>query len=140
MTSVSIEPAAAKHASIANALQHRIDSGAHPVGAMLPSEAQLVHEFDDSRSTVVRALEYLRQRGYIEGVQGKGRVVLGRPSALASQPPGRVRTALHAIEAPHAKLIGAGRAPVKATTRCATRRRRGVEPRGLEPQKRDHGK
>jgi DNA-binding transcriptional MocR family regulator len=114
MTTVSIEPAATKYASIANALQHRIDSGAYPVGAMLPSEAQLVREFDASRSTVVRALEYLRQLGYIEGVQGKGRVVLGRPSALASQPPGRVRTALHAAEAPHATLVGSGRAPASA--------------------------
>lgn len=114
MTTVSIEPAAAKYASIANALQHRIDSGAYPVGHMLPSEAQLVREFDASRSTVVRALEYLRQLGYIEGVQGKGRVVLGRPSAPASHPPGRVRTALHAVEAPHATLIGAGRAPASA--------------------------
>jgi GntR family transcriptional regulator len=114
MTTVSIEPAAAKYASIANALQHRIDSGVYPVGAMLPSEAQLVREFDASRSTVVRALEYLRQLGYIEGVQGKGRVVLGQPSAFASQPPGRIRTALHAVEAPHAALIGAGRAPASA--------------------------
>ena len=114
MTTVPIEPTAAKYASIADALQHRIDSGAYPVGAMLPSEAQLVREFDASRSTVVRALEYLRQLGYIEGVQGKGRVVLGRPSALASQPPGRVRTALHAAEAPDATLIGAGRAPASA--------------------------
>jgi GntR family transcriptional regulator len=111
MTTVSIEPAAAKYASIANALRHRIGSGAYPVGAMLPSEAQLVREFGASRSTVVRALEYLRQLGYIDGIQGKGRVVLGPPSALASQPPGRVRTALHAVEAPHATLIGAGRAP-----------------------------
>jgi GntR family transcriptional regulator len=114
MTTVPIEPAAAKYASIANALQHRIDSGVYPVGAMLPSEAQLVREFDASRSTVVRALEYLRQLGYIEGVQGKGRIVLGQPLAHTSQPPDRVRTALHAAEAPDATLIGAGRAPASA--------------------------
>lgn len=106
-----IEPAAAKYASIANALQHRIDSGTYPVGAMLPSEAQLVREFGASRSTVVRALEYLRQLRYIEGVQGKGRVVLAQPSAVATHPPGRIRTALHAAEAPDSTLIGAGRAP-----------------------------
>jgi GntR family transcriptional regulator len=84
---------------------------------MVPSEAQLVREFAASRSTVVRALEYLRQLGYIEGVQGKGRMVLGRPLALASRPPERVRAALHAAEAPAAVLIGAGRAP--ASTRVA---------------------
>jgi GntR family transcriptional regulator len=107
----------AKYAAIANALQMRIESGVYAVGAMLPSEAQLVREFAASRSTVVRALEYLRQLGYIEGVQGKGRMVLGRPLALALQPPGRVLAALHAAEAPSATLIGAGQAP--ASTRIA---------------------
>jgi GntR family transcriptional regulator len=104
----------AKYATIANALQTRIENGVYPVGAMLPSEAQLVREFAASRSTVVRALEYLRQQGYIEGVQGKGRMVLPRPLTLASQPPERVRTALHSPEAPTATLIGAGRAPASA--------------------------
>jgi GntR family transcriptional regulator len=114
---VPLEPIPAKYAAIASALQRRIDNGAYPVGAMLPSEAQLVREFAASRSTVVRALEYLRQLGYIEGVQGKGRMVLGQPLTLASQPPGRVRAALHAAEAPTATLIGAGQAP--ASTRIA---------------------
>ena len=114
MTPVPIEPLPAKYAAIANALQTRIDSGAYPLGAMLPSEAHLVREFDASRSTVVRALEYLRQLGYIEGVQGKGRIVLGRPPAVTGQLPGRVRAALHAVEAPAATLIGAGQAPASA--------------------------
>jgi GntR family transcriptional regulator len=106
-----LEPIPAKYAIIASALKTRITTGAYPVGAMLPSEAQLVREFSASRSTVVRALEYLRQLGYIEGVQGKGRMVLGPPPPPASQPPSRVGLALHAPEATAATLVGAGRAP-----------------------------
>jgi GntR family transcriptional regulator len=98
MMGVRIEPMPPKYAAIANALQTRIENGVYPIADMLPSEAQLVREFSASRSTVVRALEYLRQLGYIEGVQGKGRMVLGRPSAPASPRPSRVRAALHTAD------------------------------------------
>jgi GntR family transcriptional regulator len=55
---------APKYATIVNALQARIDSGAYPIGAMLPSEAQLVREFAASRSTVspARHLAVVRRR------------------------------------------------------------------------------
>lgn len=105
-----IDPAPPKYATIVNALQTRIDGGVYPVGGMLPSEAQLVREFAASRSTVVRALEYLRQQGYIEGVQGKGRLVRGRPAPLTSRAPDRVRRFLDAAETPPTTLVGAGRA------------------------------
>ena len=62
---------------------------------MLPSEAQLVREFGASRSTVVRALEYLRQHGWLHGVQGKGRIVLHRPLTDLRRLPGRALQLLH---------------------------------------------
>ena len=62
---------------------------------MLPSEAQLVREFGASRSTVVRALEYLRQHGWLHGVQGKGRIVLHRPLTDLRRSPGRALQLLH---------------------------------------------
>ncbi|MBB2945340.1 GntR family transcriptional regulator [Actinoplanes lutulentus] len=111
MTGMRIDPAPAKYAMIANTLQARIDSGTYPTGSMLPSEAQLVREFEASRSTVVRALEYLRQLGYIEGVQGKGRAVLGTPRPRSPRLPGRIFAALHGAEIGVGTLIGAGRAP-----------------------------
>lgn len=106
-----IEPAPPKYATIVNVLQARIEAGLYPVGAMLPSEAQLVREFAAARGTVVRALEYLRQLGFIEGVQGVGRVVLGRPVTRPPRSPDRVRGPLHAVETTASTLIGAGRAP-----------------------------
>jgi GntR family transcriptional regulator len=108
---VPIDPVAPKYATIVNAIQARIEADDYPIGAMLPSEAQLVREFAASRSTVVRALEYLRQQGYIEGVQGKGRLVRSRPVPRASRLPDRVRRFLDAAETPPTTLIGAGRAP-----------------------------
>ncbi|WP_229076059.1 GntR family transcriptional regulator [Actinoplanes sp. DH11] len=111
MTGRPLEPAPAKYAHIADSLRSRINNGVHPPGTMLPSEAQLVREFAASRSTVVRALEYLRQLGYLEGVQGKGRMVLGTPVPRRPVPPRRVHVALHASELANATLLGAGRAP-----------------------------
>ncbi|GAA2562089.1 hypothetical protein GCM10010435_37550 [Winogradskya consettensis] len=108
---VPINPVLAKYAAIANTLQSRITTGAYGPGSMLPSEAQLVAEFGASRSTVVKALEYLRQLGYIEGVKGKGRIVLGPPPVAALQPPTRIGEALRAAEVGAASLIAAGRAP-----------------------------
>ncbi|MEU8397995.1 GntR family transcriptional regulator [Nonomuraea sp. NPDC048892] len=64
-------------------LQRRIEAGAYPPGTLLPSENQLIQEFGVSRPTVVAALRVLREQGWIESQQGKGRFVRGRP-AMAS--------------------------------------------------------
>ncbi|MEV6155754.1 GntR family transcriptional regulator [Nonomuraea sp. NPDC052129] len=64
-------------------LQRRIEAGDYPPGTMLPSENQLIQEFSVSRPTVVAALRVLREQGWIESQQGKGRFVRGRP-AMAS--------------------------------------------------------
>jgi GntR family transcriptional regulator len=108
---MSILPSPPKYAAIVHAIRSRIDTGVYPVGSMLPSEADLVREFAASRSTVVRALEQLRQLGLIEGVQGKGRLVLGRPAPPHAGAPMRVRRLLDADETTGTTLLGAGRAP-----------------------------
>lgn len=87
-----------KYARVVAELQRRIESGAYPPGALLPSEAQLTEEFAVARPTVVRALQVLQQDGWIDSQQGKGRFVRGRPALeqLASGP----RTAVEAISLP----------------------------------------
>src|SRR5262249_13018538 len=70
-----------------------------PPGAKVPSEADLVREFDVSRSTVVRAVELLRQQGWLVGQKGVGREVLDRPPVAARHIP-PARGALVAPEAP----------------------------------------
>ncbi|GAA0742459.1 GntR family transcriptional regulator [Dactylosporangium roseum] len=110
-----IESSTPKYAEIINALQRRIDRQVYRAGDLLPSEAQLTREFGASRSTVVRALEYLRQHGWVEGVQGKGRIVLERPASRLSELPRRVQVLLQADR--HATLLNARR--VAATVRIA---------------------
>jgi DNA-binding GntR family transcriptional regulator len=69
-----------KYAQVVNAIKKRIERGAYPPGTLLPSEHQLVAEFEVSRPTIVKALSALRQDGWIDTQQGKGSFVRGRPA------------------------------------------------------------
>lgn len=66
------------HAKVGDVLRRRITSGELPVGAPLPSEAQLCEEFGASRGTVRRALATLRGEGLIGGGRGRPPVVRER--------------------------------------------------------------
>ena len=70
-----------KHQRISDDLQQAIAAGRFPVGARLPSEAQLVRQHGVSRPTVIRALRDLEVRGVIERRMGSGSFVR-RPDAL----------------------------------------------------------
>src|SRR6266511_2902959 len=80
-----VEVTPPKYVAIINALQARIEDGTYPAGGLLPSESTLTREFAAARPTVVRALEYLRQQGWIESRQGRCRFVLGRPTASGAR-------------------------------------------------------
>ncbi|GAA1672511.1 hypothetical protein GCM10009733_082090 [Nonomuraea maheshkhaliensis] len=80
---MSLESVPPKYAQLVQTLQRRIEAGDYPPGTLLPSENQLIQEFGVSRPTVVAALRVLREQGWIESQQGKGRFVRGRP-AMAS--------------------------------------------------------
>ncbi|WP_280426110.1 GntR family transcriptional regulator [Nocardia carnea] len=71
------------HARVSAELRERIQRGALPPGASLPSEARLCAEFGASRGTVRTALATLRHEGLIAGGQGRPPVVrdtaLGQP-------------------------------------------------------------
>ncbi|MEV8513458.1 GntR family transcriptional regulator [Dactylosporangium sp. NPDC051484] len=82
-----IEYVPPKYIVIVNALQARIEDGTYPSGSMLPSETALMAEFDTSRPTVVRSLEILRQDGWIDTQQGKGRFVRSKPVNARAMPP-----------------------------------------------------
>ncbi|MDR0887062.1 MAG: trehalose operon repressor [Clostridiales Family XIII bacterium] len=56
----------------------RIVQGTYPEGSILPSEAQMLDEFQVSRHTVRKALDMLMENAYILKRQGKGSLVLGR--------------------------------------------------------------
>ncbi|MER5619491.1 GntR family transcriptional regulator [Streptosporangium sp. NPDC002544] len=84
---MSLESVPPKYAQLVQALQRRIESGDYPPGSLLPSENQLINEFGVSRPTVVAALRVLREQGWIDSQQGKGRFVRGRPAMTSMEQP-----------------------------------------------------
>ncbi|MFC7645501.1 GntR family transcriptional regulator [Streptosporangium lutulentum] len=84
---MSLESVPPKYAQLVQALQRRIESGDYPPGSLLPSENQLINEFGVSRPTVVAALRVLREQGWIDSQQGKGRFVRGRPAMTTMEQP-----------------------------------------------------
>ena len=113
-----IEVAPPKYVLIVNAVQERIENGTYPSGSMIPSESGLMHEFGASRPIVVRALDLLRQDGWIESRQGKGRFVLGRPARESRRGRGHAYALLDGAETAQARVLSAGRVP--APPRAAT--------------------
>lgn len=70
------KPSAPKHALIARALAQDLADGKYAIGATLPSEPDLTHQFGVSRHTVRAALRTLQEHGLIASQQGLGSVVL----------------------------------------------------------------
>ncbi len=67
--------ASAKYQEIADRLRAQIDSGAYQPGERLPSEPDLVRQFDASRNTVRLALALLTNQGLVVTRQGLGTFV-----------------------------------------------------------------
>lgn len=68
---------------IADELRTRIRGGTYQPGGKLPSETELVEEFDVTRITVRRGLAVLQQEGLTETVRGKGVFVSLPPPVIA---------------------------------------------------------
>jgi DNA-binding LacI/PurR family transcriptional regulator len=64
-----------KHELIYETLQRRIQSGVFQPGDRIPSDAELVKEFNVSRPTVMKALQALGRRGIVERRPGSGTYV-----------------------------------------------------------------
>jgi GntR family transcriptional regulator len=88
-----------RYQEIAEALRRRVDD-AGP-GGLLPSEAELSHEFGVSRVTVRRALEVMRDEGLVASRQGFGWFVATEP----------VRQQLHHLGTIEAQLERSGHRP-----------------------------
>src|SRR6266540_5133116 len=113
---INLEPRTPKYIQVLNTLRQRIESGTYVPGAALPSESQLATEFDVSRPTVLKALAYLKQDGWIESRQGKASFVRGKPTARRTVP-AHARLALDADESTETELLSV--APILADARVA---------------------
>lgn len=72
--------AALKHRKISARLEIEIATGKYGAGSRLPSEIQLVKQFEVSRPTVARALRDLEDKGLIERRAGSGTYVKSGPA------------------------------------------------------------
>lgn len=107
-----------KYAVVVNAIQQRIEDGTYLPGVAIPSETQLMAEFDTSRPTIVRSLGILQQDGWIESQQGKGRFVRGRPTAQPRHAMDRSSDLLNQGETAGVTLLRVG--AIMATNRAAS--------------------
>lgn len=78
-----------RHSLVARSLLEQIRANRYPVGALLPTEAELCRHFGVSRTTLREAIRWLRDRGMVSARPGVGTTVLAR------QPNDRY---VHAIE------------------------------------------
>src|ERR1700757_5035861 len=63
------------YAQVEDVLAERLSSGALPVGAQLPSEEELIREFDVSRTTIRTTIQNLVRQGLVEIRRGRGTFV-----------------------------------------------------------------
>ncbi|HEX5290125.1 MAG TPA: winged helix-turn-helix domain-containing protein [Streptosporangiaceae bacterium] len=61
---------------VADILQARIESGQLPKDERIPSEAELMAEFEIGRTTARKAVERLRELGLVETQVGRGSYVV----------------------------------------------------------------
>ncbi|MEO3817549.1 winged helix-turn-helix domain-containing protein [Plantactinospora sp. B24E8] len=69
----------ADYQRVINAITEQIRSGELAPGDKLPTYAQLADQFKISVTTAQNALRILRERGLVEGHQGKGTFVAENP-------------------------------------------------------------
>jgi GntR family trehalose operon transcriptional repressor len=71
---------ASKYHEIYEDLRSKIESGQYAYNSYLPSEYNLIEEYDCSRNTVRRAIAKLADEGYVQSMHGKGVLVLWMPA------------------------------------------------------------
>jgi DNA-binding GntR family transcriptional regulator len=109
-----VEFAPPRYAQMVNTIQERITAGTYPPGSTLPSENQLIAEFGVSRTTVTRALNLLRQEGWINSQQGLGTFVRSRPPTSTAPRRGQALIGQREAEsAVHLLDAGTGRPPAR---------------------------
>ncbi|MDD2981512.1 MAG: trehalose operon repressor [Hespellia sp.] len=73
----------AKYNIIYDNLRGKIEEEEYEFQSMLPSEHQLVEEYECSRNTVRRAIKQLADKGYVQSIHGKGVQIIYQPMEQA---------------------------------------------------------
>ncbi|GAA3298357.1 GntR family transcriptional regulator [Dactylosporangium vinaceum] len=111
-----------KYLQIANYIRDQILRGDLPPGAEVPSERQIAVDWEVARPTAARALEALRNQGFVESRKGSGTFVRqqGQPNRLARERYSRAQeTGFIYPPNERAEIIAAEIAPVPANVAAA---------------------
>ena len=65
-----------KYLNIYNILANKIENNEYQANEKLPSEKEIMNQYNVSRDTVRKSLNMLEQNGYIQKSKGKGSFVL----------------------------------------------------------------
>ena len=113
-TSVPIREDQPKYRAVYNALLRAIRRGEYTAGSRLPTESELLAEFNVSRITVIRALRDLEAAGIVRRRRGSGTYVQGpQPTASASigvifppLEPGSIFSTVHQVLGRESQKLG----------------------------------
>ena len=75
-----------KYLNIYNSIVSKIENKEYQCNDKLPSEKELMVEFNVSRDTIRKSLNMLEQNGYIQKTKGKGSFVLDINKFIRSMP------------------------------------------------------
>lgn len=103
----AVAPSSPPYLHIADVLRGEIQDGRFPVGARIPSQAELEERFAVSRPTVQRALNHLRGDGYIDNQRGRPAQVLDWRGRHGAAPDDRPRPAFAALDTHVAEAFAA---------------------------------
>lgn len=92
-------------AHVAEQILERIEAGLLPLGARLPSEAELARDFAVSRPTVREALAALQFAGHVESRRGFGTVVISREPTPGSRHRPPLQALSQAIDLLETRLV-----------------------------------
>lgn len=92
-------------AHVAEQILERIENGTLPLGARLPSEAELARDFAVSRPTVREALAALQFAGHVESRRGFGTVVVSSKPPAGSRPRPPLQALSQAIDLLETRLV-----------------------------------
>ena len=85
--------------TVIDEIRRRIETGALPFGAQLPTEPQLEMQFEVSRTVVREAIAELRAAGLVIPIQGKGIFVAEqRQAPVIDLTPGEIQSIPQTLE------------------------------------------
>jgi GntR family transcriptional regulator len=109
--------AEAMYRRIADRLRDKIESGEITPGAQLPTEIELMDEYDASRNTVRDAIKLLTTRGLVEARAGQGTFVIEKINPFVTTLTGELGANVNESQVYVAEIMAGGRVPTVSKPR-----------------------